>query len=95
MMDFIGGVWYLCCGWILVGAIAGAVARQVMGRRDAPLVLDIVLGVAGAFIGGIIVGWLGFDETLDIGFGIGSIITAFIGAAVLLFIGNFVGIGRR
>lgn len=93
-MDFIGGVWYYCCGWIIIGAIAGAFARQALGRRDSPLVLDIVLGIAGAFVGGIIVGALGFDDALNIGFGIGSLITAFIGAVVLLFIGGMLGIGK-
>ncbi len=94
-MDFIGGVWYVCCGWLIIGALAGAFARQFMGRKDSPLVLDIVLGVAGAFIGGIIVGFLGFDDALDIGFGIGSLITALIGAMALLFIGGLLGIGGK
>ena len=92
--DFVGGVWYLCCGLPIVGFIAGAAARQIMGRRNAPFFLDIILGIAGALIGGFITAFIGFDDTLNIGFGIGAIITGTIGAIVLLFIGERLGIGK-
>ncbi len=88
MGDFIGNAWYYCCGWLIVGAIAGGIARQIMGSRNRPLLTDIILGVAGAFVGGIVVGWLGFDDSLNIGFGIGSIITSLIGAIILIAVGR-------
>jgi uncharacterized membrane protein YeaQ/YmgE (transglycosylase-associated protein family) len=94
MGEFIGGVWYVCCGWMIIGVIAGSLARNLMGSKDYPLPLDLLLGVGGAIAGGIIVGILGFDDQLDIGFGIGSLITATVGAMVLIWIGHtFFGTG--
>jgi uncharacterized membrane protein YeaQ/YmgE (transglycosylase-associated protein family) len=85
---------FACIGWIIIGFIAGALARRLMGSTDAPFVLDVVLGIVGAWIGGFILGLLGFGDTLDIGFGIGSLITALIGAIILIFIGRLIA-GRR
>lgn len=93
-MDFIGGIWYYCCGWIIIGALAGGLARYILRRPDKSLVNDIVLGVIGAFVGGIVVGALGWSDSLDIGFGIGSLVTAIIGASILIFIGTLLS-GRR
>ncbi len=93
-MDFIGSVWYFCCGWIIIGALAGGLARYLLRRPDKSLVNDIILGVIGAFVGGIVVSVLGFGDNLDIGFGIGSLVTAIIGAAILIVLGDFIT-GRR
>lgn len=94
-MEAIGGFlsWlimapFACIGWIIIGFIAGALARRIMGSSNAPFILDIILGVVGAWVGGFILGLLGFRDALDIGFGIGSLITALIGAVVLIFIGR-------
>jgi uncharacterized membrane protein YeaQ/YmgE (transglycosylase-associated protein family) len=67
-------------GWILVGLIAGALAGRVVRGRGFGCLVDIIVGIAGAFIGGFIVGAFvqgaaGFWE---------SLIVAFIGAVVLL-----------
>ncbi|MBK8020775.1 MAG: GlsB/YeaQ/YmgE family stress response membrane protein [Chloroflexi bacterium] len=70
--------------WIIVGAIAGWLASIVMRTNASQgLLTDIVVGIVGAFIGGFIL------DVLDIGGGVtglnlGSILTAFIGAVVLL-----------
>ncbi|MGQ9886917.1 MAG: GlsB/YeaQ/YmgE family stress response membrane protein [Aggregatilineales bacterium] len=56
--------------------------------------MDVILGIVGAWVGGFILGLLGFRDALDIGFGIGSLITALIGAIVLISIGRLVT-GRR
>jgi uncharacterized membrane protein YeaQ/YmgE (transglycosylase-associated protein family) len=85
---------FACIGWIIIGFIAGALARRIMGSSDAPFVLDVILGIVGAWVGGFILGLLGFRDALDIGFGIGSLITALIGAIVLIFIGRLLT-GRR
>ncbi|HEX6487813.1 MAG TPA: GlsB/YeaQ/YmgE family stress response membrane protein [Candidatus Dormibacteraeota bacterium] len=69
--------------WIIVGLIAGALASRVVAGRGMGCVADLAVGVAGAFLGGIIfrlfgvVGVAGFWE---------SIVVAFVGAAVLLAI---------
>ena len=57
---------------------------------------DIVLGLIGAFIGGIVLGLLGFQNgrIIEPGLGIGSIVTALIGAIIVIAIGRALS-GRR
>lgn len=68
--------------WLVVGLIAGAIASRVVAGRGFGCLADIVVGVAGALIGGYLLGAL-FGVTGTVGF-FGSIIVAFLGAAVLL-----------
>lgn len=72
--------------WIIVGAIAGWLASIVMKTNASQgLLADIVVGIVGAFIGGWVLSLLGLGG--DTGeFNIASILTAFIGAVILLFI---------
>jgi uncharacterized membrane protein YeaQ/YmgE (transglycosylase-associated protein family) len=62
--------------WIIVGLIAGAIAARVVAGRGFGCIADIVVGV-----GGFLLGLLNIGGT--VGFW-GSIVVAFIGAAVLL-----------
>jgi uncharacterized membrane protein YeaQ/YmgE (transglycosylase-associated protein family) len=68
--------------WIVVGLIAGAVAARVVAGRGFGCIADIVVGIAGAIIGGYLLG-LVFNLNGTVGFW-GSIVVAFIGAALLL-----------
>ena len=69
--------------WIVVGGIAGLLADAVVKGIGVGLVGAIIVGILGAFIGGWLFGVLG----ISIGAGIVSdIITAFIGAVVLLLL---------
>ncbi len=69
--------------WIIVGLIAGALAKWVMpGDDPGGIVLTIILGIVGAVIGGFLLRLIGF---LPVGW-IGSIIAGFIGAVILLAI---------
>jgi uncharacterized membrane protein YeaQ/YmgE (transglycosylase-associated protein family) len=66
--------------WLLVGLVAGALAGRVVRGRGFGCIVDIVVGIAGAFIGGIVVGYFvqgtaGFWE---------SLVVAFVGAIILL-----------
>ncbi len=98
MGDFISGLILspvYCIGWIIIGFIAGALARRIMGSANSSFVSDIILGLIGSFLGGFILGLLGFNNgTIDVGLGIGSILTALIGAIVVIFIGRLIS-GRR
>lgn len=69
--------------WIVVGAIAGWLASLVM-KTSQGLLMDIVVGIIGAIIGGWVLGLLGMGETGT--FSIASVITAFIGAVILIAI---------
>jgi uncharacterized membrane protein YeaQ/YmgE (transglycosylase-associated protein family) len=78
--------------WIIVGLIAGAIAARVVAGRGFGCLADIVVGVAGALIGGFLLGAI-FHVTGTVGFW-GSIIVAFIGAAVLLSVLKLLSGGR-
>jgi uncharacterized membrane protein YeaQ/YmgE (transglycosylase-associated protein family) len=72
--------------WIVLGLIAGALAKWLMpGRDGGGWIITMVLGIAGAFVGGYLGTMLGLGGGAD-GVNIGSIITATVGAFVLLFI---------
>jgi len=73
------GSWF---AWIVVGLIAGAIAARVVAGRGFGCIADIVVGVAGAIIGGFLLSSL-FGASGSVGF-FGSVVVAFIGAAVLL-----------
>ena len=76
--------------WIVVGLIAGAIASRVVAGRGLGCLADLAVGVAGAFIGGVI---LSFFVRGSAGF-VGSIVVAFLGAALLLAVLQALG-GRR
>ncbi|MDQ4075600.1 MAG: GlsB/YeaQ/YmgE family stress response membrane protein [Chloroflexota bacterium] len=73
--------------WLIVGAIAGWLASIVMGTNERQgCIVDIIVGIVGALIGGFLLGLFGVGPGGITGFNIGSLITAFIGAVVLLFL---------
>ena len=72
--------------WIVVGLIAGALAKLVMpGRDPGGIIVTIILGVVGAIVGGWILGTLLGIGTAGTGF-IWTIIAGIIGAVILLAI---------
>jgi uncharacterized membrane protein YeaQ/YmgE (transglycosylase-associated protein family) len=70
----------------VVGLIAGILAKWVMpGPDPGGIIVTILIGIVGAFIGGWVLNLLGFSEgTGD--FSLGSILTATLGAIILLAI---------
>src|SRR5437667_4205140 len=78
--------------WIVVGLIAGAIAARVVAGRGFGCLADIVVGVAGAIIGGFLLSSL-FGMTGNVGF-FASIVVAFIGAVALLAVLKLVSGGR-
>ncbi len=70
-------------GWIVIGIVAGWLAEKVMGRSHG-LVTNLIVGVIGALLGGFIAGnLLGIDVG---GFNLVTLLVAFAGACLLLFI---------
>ncbi len=70
--------------WLIVGLIAGVLASLVMGGTGYGLIGDIIIGIVGAFVGGWLFRMLGVSVPLA---GLaGTILVAFVGAVVLLFI---------
>jgi uncharacterized membrane protein YeaQ/YmgE (transglycosylase-associated protein family) len=68
--------------WIVVGLIAGFLAGKVMKGGGFGVIMDIVVGIAGAILGGWVFGLIGIHA----GGLIGSIVVAFIGAVILVWI---------
>ena len=69
--------------WIVIGAIAGWLASIIMKtNRQQGLIMDIIVGIVGALIGGFVFNALGIAGTT--GFNIWSLFVAFIGAIILL-----------
>jgi uncharacterized membrane protein YeaQ/YmgE (transglycosylase-associated protein family) len=70
-------------GWIIVGGLAGLIAKAIMpGRDPGGCIVTILLGIAGAVVGG----WIGrklhlLSNTEGAGF-----ITAVLGAIIILFV---------
>ena len=70
--------------WLIVGLVAGVLASMVMGGTGYGIIGDIIVGIVGAFLGGWIFSALGVASPL--GGLAGTILVAFIGAVVLLFL---------
>jgi uncharacterized membrane protein YeaQ/YmgE (transglycosylase-associated protein family) len=69
--------------WLIVGLVAGWLAGQFMKGGGYGLVGDIVVGIIGAFLGGLVFSFL--LPGSSVGF-VGSIVVAFIGAVLLIAI---------
>ena len=77
--------------WLVVGAVAGFLASEIMGTREG-LVLMVVLGIVGAIVGG----WVAADllKIADVtGINLTSIVVAVIGALIVIVVYN--SFGRR
>ncbi len=74
-------------GWIVVGFIAGTLARWVTGAQRRGCLVTIVVGILGGVIGGGLFR-LATDSDSDMmdDFDIGSVFVAFVGAVLLLLI---------
>jgi len=70
--------------WIILGLVVGVIAKLLMpGKDPGGFIITIILGIAGAFVGGFIASKLGIGSVT--GFDIRSLIIA-VGGAVLLLI---------
>jgi uncharacterized membrane protein YeaQ/YmgE (transglycosylase-associated protein family) len=79
-------------GWIILGLISGFIASKIVNKSGQGFFMDIVLGIAGAIVGGIIFSALGIGGIT--GFNLYSMVVAVIGAIVVLVIYHWVS-GRR
>jgi uncharacterized membrane protein YeaQ/YmgE (transglycosylase-associated protein family) len=70
--------------WLVVGLIAGFLASKVINKTGSGMVVDIVLGIVGALVGGFVFNLLG--HSAPDGINIYSIFVAFIGAVIVLLI---------
>jgi uncharacterized membrane protein YeaQ/YmgE (transglycosylase-associated protein family) len=75
--------------WIILGLIAGFIGSKVVNKSGSGLLLDIVLGVVGAVVGGFIVQALGIGGGVT-GLNISSLLVAIVGAILVLVVYNAV-----
>jgi uncharacterized membrane protein YeaQ/YmgE (transglycosylase-associated protein family) len=81
--------------WIVLGLVAGALAKfLVPGRDPSGCIITILLGIAGAFIGGWLGTVFGWGRITQGTFNVRSVGIATVGAAVLLVIGRLV-VGKK
>jgi uncharacterized membrane protein YeaQ/YmgE (transglycosylase-associated protein family) len=71
--------------WILLGLIAGALAKFIMpGKDPGGLIVTILIGIAGAIVGGFLGSFIGLGRVES--FDLGGIFIATVGAIVLLIL---------
>ena len=78
--------------WIVLGLIAGFIGSKLVNKTGDGLILDLVLGIVGAVVGGFIFNFFGASGVN--GLNIYSLIVAVVGAVVVLFIYHAIT-GRR
>ncbi len=69
--------------WVIVGIVAGYLAKSSMHEGPHGILGDLIVGVIGAFVGGYIFNDFGHSGVT--GLNIGSIVVAFVGAVVFLW----------
>ena len=78
--------------WLILGLVAGFIGSKIVNKSGEGVILDIVLGIVGAVVGGFLFSIIGASPVT--GFNIYSIFVAVIGAIVVLAIYHAI-IGRR
>ena len=81
-------------GWIILGLLAGAIAKAILpGDDPGGFIVTGLIGIVGAVIGGLIAKALGFGDPIDEFFDWSTWIAAIIGAILLLLIYRLI-VGR-
>ncbi|MGH6958499.1 MAG: GlsB/YeaQ/YmgE family stress response membrane protein [Caulobacteraceae bacterium] len=70
--------------WVVLGLIAGFIASRIVNHTGAGIVLDLVLGIVGALVGGFLFSIFGAAGVT--GFNLYSLLVAVVGAVVVLWI---------
>ncbi len=70
--------------WIILGLIAGFIGSKLVNKTGSGLILDLILGVVGAFVGGWVFSFFGAHGVT--GLNLYSLLVAVIGAVLVLVI---------
>ncbi|HMS93459.1 MAG TPA: GlsB/YeaQ/YmgE family stress response membrane protein [Candidatus Saccharibacteria bacterium] len=71
-------------GWIVIGGLAGLIAKAIM-KEEGGLLKNIIVGILGAVLGGWLFSLVGADGFGDAGW-IWSLLVAVVGAVVLIWL---------
>lgn len=78
--------------WIVLGLVAGFIASKIINKSGSGLILDLVLGIVGAVVGGFL--FQQFGAAGVTGLNLYSLLVAIVGAVVVLVIYHAIA-GRR
>jgi uncharacterized membrane protein YeaQ/YmgE (transglycosylase-associated protein family) len=82
-------------GWIVLGLLAGIIAKAIFPGVDGfGLILTTLLGIGGALLGGLVASLFGLGDPIDEFFDLSTWVAAVLGALVILWIASAVR-GRR
>jgi len=70
-------------GWLVLGLIAGFIGSKIVNKRGEGMLLDIVLGIIGAVVGGFLFSTFGASGVT--GFNLYSMFVAIVGAVLVLW----------
>ena len=79
--------------WVVLGLVAGFIANLIVDGHGKGIIVNLVLGIAGAFLGGGIMHFV--DRSGVTGFNVWSLVVATIGAVVVLSIYHAIAGQRR
>ena len=79
--------------WILLGLLAGLIARQIVGGAPGGLIVTTLVGIAGALLGGAIARALDLGDPIDEFFDLSTWLAAIVGSVILLAI--FQAVAKR
>ena len=78
-------------GWIVLGLLAGLIAKAIMpGEERGGVILTMLLGIGGALLGGFIAAVLGLGDPIDEFFDLSTWVAAVAGSLLILFTWNAV-----
>ena len=82
-------------GWIVLGLLAGVIAKAIFPGADRlGVIMTTLLGIGGALLGGLVASLVGLGDPIDEFFDLSTWVAAVLGALVILWIASAVG-GRR
>ena len=84
-------------GWIVLGLLAGIVAKAIFpGGEGLGVIVTTLLGIGGALLGGLVAWLLGLGDPIDEFFDVSTWVASILGAVVILWIASALGgHGRR
>ena len=82
-------------GWIVLGLLAGVVAKAIFpGGERLGLILTTLLGIGGALLGGLVASLVGLGDPIDEFFDLSTWAAAIVGALAILWVASKLGVGR-